>query len=213
MALLDLLLPPACAGCGAPGALVCRVCLARFRPPSAANARFVTAESGTVVGDALLLAVAAFAYEGPLRRALAAVKYGGAARVARQLADASRPALAELQRVSGPATLVPVPLHLERLRTRGYNQAELVSRALASRESPTRNSLRRVRPTTRQHRLDRMARLQNMRGAFESVGPVPTAVILVDDILTTAATLEACAAVLRAAGTEAVYGFAIAREV
>ena len=73
----------------------------------------------------------------------------------------------------------------------------------------------RVRPTTKQHRLNRTARLANLRGAF-SVAPgprVPATVIIVDDIITTTATLEACASVLRIAGADAVYGFAIVREV
>ena len=67
----------------------------------------------------------------------------------------------------------------------------------------------------RQHGLGRTARLHNLRGAFtlRHEARPPPAVILVDDILTTSATLEACAVVLRAAGATSVYGFAIAREV
>jgi predicted amidophosphoribosyltransferase len=73
----------------------------------------------------------------------------------------------------------------------------------------------RERATTQQHRLDRAARLRNLREAFAirpGARPPPVA-ILVDDILTTSATLEACAAVLRDAGTSRVLGFAVAREV
>ena len=80
---------------------------------------------------------------------------------------------------------------------------------------PTAELLVRRRATTRQHRLDRAARLRNLRDAF-GVRPdarAPPAVILVDDILTTSATLEACAAVLRDAGAAQVFGFAVAREV
>ncbi len=76
-----------------------------------------------------------------------------------------------------------------------------------------RPSLERTRQTTKQHRLNRSARLHNLRGAFEAVGSVPTVVILVDDIITTTATLEACASVLCEAGAHDVYGFAVAREV
>jgi ComF family protein len=118
--------------------------------------------------------------------------------------------------LTGRATLVPVPLHIERRRSRGFNQAELLARQLAPLlELPTSESLVRARPTTKQHRLNRAARLENLRGAFGMRPGVlaPRVAILVDDIITTTATLEACASVLRAAGCEAVYGFAVAREI
>ncbi len=169
-----------------------------------------------MIGDALALAMAAFAYAGPMRRALAALKYTGASRLAPMVARASLPALERLVEVSGAAALVPVPVHVERLRVRGYNQAELIACELAKGSRlPVASWLRRVRPTTKQHQLDRAARLANLRGAFEVTASVlvPPVVILVDDIITTTATLEACASVLRASGAERVYGFAVAREV
>ena len=214
-ALLDLILPPACAGCGRAGALLCGTCLAAFPPASRPEDRFVAPDPAVVVGDALALAVAAFAYDGPLRRALAALKYGGASRTAPALARAAVPALGPLIAVSGPAVLVPVPVHPERRRVRGYNQAALIARELVVATGlHMEERLERVRPTTKQHGLDRAARLANLRGAF-AVNAVPSSpgVILVDDIITTTATLEACASVLRDGGAEEVYGFAVAREV
>jgi ComF family protein len=107
-------------------------------------------------------------------------------------------------------------VHPERLRQRGYNQAALIARELGSRAGlAVREILVRTRPTTRQHGLSRAARLQNLRGAFglRAAPPQSGTVLLVDDILTTAATLEACAEVLRAGGAPRVVGFAIAREV
>ena len=82
MALLDVLMPPACAGCGRPGALLCNRCLGAFAPPFRPDDRFVAPDAGVVMGDALVLAMAAFAYAGPIRRALAALKYSGASRLA-----------------------------------------------------------------------------------------------------------------------------------
>ena len=215
MRLLDLLLPPACAGCGRSGALLCPACLSGLRPPFEVRDRFVAPDAGIVVGDALLLAVAAFAYEGPMRRALWALKYPGASRLAPPLADAALPALRSLLSVAGPAAvLVPVPVHAERRAARGYNQAELLGRGLSRRLGlPLYTVLERTRPTTKQHRLNRVARLNNLRGAFAVLSRPPPTVILIDDILTTTATLEACASVLRDAGCEAVYGLAVAREV
>jgi ComF family protein len=178
--------------------------------------RFLAPDAAVVVGESLSLALAALTYAGPVRRALAALKYSGAARLAPILASAAEPALRQLLALAGPAALVPVPVHLERRRARGYNQAELLARQLARRAAlPMSDSLVRARPTTKQHRLSRAARLQNLRGAFimRAGARAPQIAILVDDIITTTATLEACASVLRAAGSEAVYGFAVAREV
>lgn len=216
MGLLDTLLPPACAGCGRFGLLLCDACRAAFRPPSDPGDRFVAADAGTVIGEQVILAVAAFAYEGPLRKVLQRMKYAGAARVAAELAEASLPALRRLLAISGPAELVPVPLHPERERERGFNQAALLADALSRRAGlPARRLLMRERATARQHELDRAARLKNLAGAFRVAGdPLPPrVVIVVDDILTTSATMEVCAGVLRAAGCERAYGFAIAREV
>jgi len=216
VALLDLLLPPACASCGRSGAILCNRCLNRFSVASRPAERFLAPDAGVAMGESLSLALAAFAHEGPIRRALAALKYTGAARLAPLLARASAAHLTELLAISGPASLVPVPLHRERRRARGYNQAELIARELGhSMRLPAVGAVDRVRTTTQQHRLDRLARLRNLRDAFalRSSVAVPTVAILVDDIITTTATLEACASVLREAGCDAVYGFAIAREV
>jgi ComF family protein len=216
MALLDVLLPPSCAGCGRYGSPLCDACRASFRPASPAADRFWVGDAGIVVGDSLTLAMAAFRYEGPLRRVLQRLKYGGAGRLASSLARAALPAFDDLTAVCGPLPLVPVPVHPIRLRERGYNQAALLARGLAvHRRVPVLELLIRAKATTKQHRLDRAARLRNLRGAFVmTVGArPPPRVILVDDILTTSATLEACAATLIAAGCDQVYGFTLAREV
>lgn len=216
MALLDLVLPPACAACGRMGRLLCDRCKSGLRPPTPIGDRFFAADAGVVIGDALELALAAFAYENLLRRLLQRLKYIGAARVAQPLAEAAAPAMKALLCITGPAALVPVPVHVVRQRERGYNQAELLARELAARvRQPWCDLLARPHATTKQHRLDRAGRLRNLRGAFvmrPNARP-PPAVIVVDDILTTSATLEACASVLREAGVLHVYGFAIAREV
>jgi len=215
-ALVDLVLPPACAGCGRVGATLCDRCVGSFRPPFREEDRFVAADSGVALGNALLLGMAAFAYDGAVRRALAALKYGGASRAAAPLARASVPALRRLLAVSGAAVVVPVPIHLERRRVRGYNQAELIATELGRAAGlPVGPVLERTRATTKQHRLDRAARLANLRDAFSATAALApgTSAVIVDDIITTTATLEACASVLRDAGATAVYGFAIGREV
>jgi ComF family protein len=216
MGALDLLLPPACAGCGRFGHIVCQACVAGFRAASTLGDRFMESDPGTMVGDALELAMAAFQHDGMLRRALQRLKYGGSGRIAGPLAKAAAPALEALTRVCGPLPLVPVPVHAARERQRGYNQARLLADALAKRTGlPVLDLLERPRATARQHGLGKAARLHNLRGAFALRGgaTTPLRLILVDDILTTSATLEACAQVLREAGAASVYGFAVAREV
>jgi ComF family protein len=214
MRILDLLLPPACAGCGRSGSLLCDGCRHAMRAPSDPEDRFVVAEGGTVIGDAFVAAIAGFAFEGSTRRALSALKYSGATRLAPILAEALDPTLGRLLAVTGPADLVPIPLHAERRASRGYNQAELIASWMARRHGlAVVHALKRIRPTTKQHRLNRVARLQNLRGAFRARGRAPPTVILVDDIITTTATLEACATVLRQAGASDVFGIAVAREV
>ena len=216
MGLLELLLPGACAGCGRYGELLCRVCLAGLRPASVAADRFAAPDPAIVVGDALELAVAAFIHEGTMRRILQRLKYGGAGRLATPLARVAQPRLVELLNQSGPATLVPVPVHATRRRQRGYNQAELLARELGRMAGlPVLDVLVRDRPTTRQHGLGRAARLHNLRGALDmrSGARAPDVAIVVDDILTTSATLEACAETLRRHGVSRVFGFAVAREV
>lgn len=214
--LLDLIVPPACAACGRFGSVLCEGCQGAFASASDETRRFLAPEASVVVGSDLTLALAAFAFEGPVRKALSRLKYGGAARVAGPLAELAHPMLGRLTELSGPAVLVPVPIHPARQRQRGYNQAELLARHLARTSGQqVADLLARSTITERQHRLDRAARTRNLRGAIglRSGPPAPSVAIVVDDILTTAATLEACASVLVAGGVGEVYGFAIAREV
>ena len=216
MALLDLLIPPACSGCGTYGEALCRRCRSSFRPAGAPLDRFVAPDPAVVVGDDLQVAVAAFTYEGVLRRVLSRLKYGGASRLARPLAEAAAPLLVDFAAQHPGAALVPVPVHPDRLRQRGYNQAALLARHVAAAWGQSvADVLVRARPTSQQHRLNRAERLRNLRGAFapRADARAPPVAILVDDILTTSATLEACAAVLRDAGSERVVGVAVAREV
>lgn len=213
--ILELVLPPACAGCGGLGSLMCRRCVAALGSAASPDAAFLTADPSVLGGHAVELTIAAFRHDGVARRALQRLKYGGAARLAAPLVAAALPAFDRLLAISGPATLVPVPVHAGRARERGYNQAALLARAIAAaRGLPVAEVLCRPRATTRQHGLDRSARLANLRSAFAlRTATVPPRIVVVDDILTTGATMEACASVLLEGGARLVYGFALAREV
>jgi ComF family protein len=113
-----------------------------------------------------------------------------------------------------PELMIPVPLGSRRYRSRGYNQAHELARAM-SREVriPVRTDLlARVRETTEQVGLKRKERRRNVRGAFEVTGDVNSKrVAIVDDVVTTGSTVNEIARVLRRAGAERVEVWAIAR--
>ncbi len=109
--------------------------------------------------------------------------------------------------------VVPVPLHPRRLRSRGFNPAVALAREVArARATPLRaRALRRTRDTPSQTGLDRAARARNLAGAFAARRPVSGCILLVDDVVTTGATLAAAARALRGAGAERVVGICVAR--
>lgn len=149
-------------------------------------------------------------YDGPLGHAVQRVKYHDAGRLATALGGALADAVAERRWRIGHVT--HVPLHRSRARARGYDQAARIARAAAARlEVPWRPVLDRVRMTASQVDLGRRQRARNVRGAFAAQGPVRASVLLIDDVLTSGATTEACAAALARAGCPRVYVGVIAR--
>jgi ComF family protein len=105
-----------------------------------------------------------------------------------------------------------VPLSRKRRARRGFDQAELLARALARRlDVPARRLLVRRRDTREQARATAQERRRALRGAFSGVGLVPGRVLLVDDVVTTGSTVAACASTLRRAGAHRVVVAAAAR--
>ncbi|PYP96272.1 MAG: ComF family protein [Gemmatimonadetes bacterium] len=145
------------------------------------------------------------------RHAVHALKYGGLPRIADDLAAAmtgTRPPS------DGPSALVPIPLAPKRLRERGYNQSDMLARALARqwRIPVLADLLVRMRETPTQTTLTPETRLANVAGAFTAGTAARWAtLVLVDDVFTTGATLAEAARALEAAGARRLYGVTFAR--
>ena len=159
--------------------------------------------------------LATFAYGGPIADALRRFKFDDRPDLAAPLASTFAP-LVPLLLPHKPELVIPVPLHPARLVERGYNQAALLARALARLiDAPLAPLvLRRAIRTSRQTELAREARAVNVANAFvvhqQSVVS-GRAVVLVDDVETTGATLDACRRVLEAAGARLVVSAVVAR--
>ncbi|WAS98249.1 ComF family protein [Nannocystis punicea] len=208
--LLDFLSPPVCLACRhllrapARGGLppLCSRCAPELAPLDPAARRLGDVE-------------ACFLYEGPLASAVRRLKYDGQLELAGPLGRllAHAPAWRE-----GWDLVAPVPLHWRRALARGYNQAALLAR-WAAREAPLGARLRprllqRVRATPPQTELDGAARRDNLAGAIVVRSGRSLAglrVLVVDDVTTTGATLDACLRAVRSAGAARAAGLALLR--
>lgn len=217
-ALLDLLFPKRCVSCGRFGAFLCPACRGGLVPaagercprcwrPAPGGAR---CRGCAGPGGALAALRSAYVFGGPSRDLVHALKYGHVTALAPLMAEATAQAAALLP--ERPEVVVPVPLHRRRLRERGYNQSALlgreVARLLGVRLVPdalVRRRATRPQPTTRSAE----ERRRNVQDAFLCPRPYLIAgsvVVLIDDVTTTGATLESCAAELRRCGAARVYG-------
>ena len=154
-------------------------------------------------------------FAGSVRAALHQLKYAGERRLARPLGDAVARRWARVGQ--GTTMIVPVPVHAQRERQRGYDQAALIAEAAAGALGlPCLRALERARATVAQFELGRDERASNVTGAFRvrrgSTSLAGRWVLLVDDVVTTGSTLAACATALEEAGTLAVSAIAVARE-
>jgi ComF family protein len=167
--------------------------------------------------DDFSVARAALRYRdgGVARAAILLSKHGGHLGVLRHLARLLAEEAPALLPLGAWDALVPVPLHWSRRWRRGFNQAEVLARAVGRRHglSVQRRLLRRVRATPPQHG-DAGSRRRNVRDAFavpRADGCAGRSLLLIDDVFTTGATANACAAALRSAGATTVGVLTLAR--
>jgi len=219
--LLDLLFPPRCVGCRVVGSLLCAKCRDEFElvePPLCPHCGRPSPRGRLCPlcqRDPLRIdGVRSVAYfDGILREAIHHFKYYNkqalAVPLGRLMGDywEKAPLPAEV--------IVPVPLHQDRLRERGYNQAALLARELGKNVGlpVSENSVMRVRATRPQVELDAQERKENVSDAFRCSNTElkGARVLLVDDVCTTGSTLEACSIALRQVGVRSVWAFTLAR--
>jgi ComF family protein len=164
-------------------------------------------------------------YTGKLRQVILRLKFGGDERLGKRLGELLAPTWNSLPQIAESTSLlvVPVPLHPSRRRERGFNQSELLAAGLVRALGRMRSvpapqianaCLRRKRATPPQTGLSVAARRENLRGAFEVIKPDAVrgrGIVLLDDVMTTGATLSACSRTLKRAGAAQVMGLTLAR--
>lgn len=223
---LDLLFPPRCAGCRRSGYLLCPTCLRGMQPLPPPFCRHCGLPLPTEAASCpacrqhrlhLHGLRCVQLYQNVLISTIHALKYTGQPRLAEPLGLLLARAFTQYgMRADG---LIPLPLHSQRQQQRGYNQATLLARSCAAHlHIPCREDLvARTRATRAQVGLNAQQRQQNVSGAFalapttQSRSLAGTTLVIIDDVCTTGATLEACAAPLYAAGAREIWGLVLGR--
>jgi competence protein ComFC len=221
---LDLLFPRICIGCGGIGDYICVNCVAHLPlldgplcphcgQPQASGILCPSCAGQTSSINSIR---SAFRFEGVVRAAIHELKYRNLRAIAPTLATYLNACVLKTGTVAD--FIVPVPLHSKRQRRRGYNQAELLAHELGHAQGTPAvvSSLVRTGGEASQVHTGSMSdRRQNVARAFTCTDASFSGkrILLVDDVCTTGATLEACAVALRSAGAAEIYGLTVAREV
>jgi ComF family protein len=230
---VNLIFPPRCSSCGekldediAPP--FCKPCLAQFRflttplCPCCGHP-YVDKTSESHLCQACLLAQPPFvaarfvaSYEGILQNVLHRFKYGGDTSTGEALGEIMANFSWPLFEIKDYSMIIPVPLHVKRLRERGFNQALILAKVIAKQHRLKLDylSFKRTKLTPPQTTLGRHARQDNVKGVFTVVHPEKLRqekIILVDDVYTTGSTLIECAQTLKEAEVAAIAVLTMAR--
>jgi ComF family protein len=233
--ILSLVYPATCALCGAPGdngrdlCAGCRAdlpaigpCCARCALPFDLDSVSPPQQEQRICGRCqtqpppFACCRAAFRYEDPLPALVGGIKFRARMNLIRLLGNLLADALLSADGAvpaEQPQAILPVPLHPARLRQRGYNQALELARVVGRRLSipVDASSCQRTRATRAQSELEERQRLQNIRGAFATTGRLPRHLAILDDVVTTGATVSELARALHRGGCERVDVWTLAR--
>ena len=231
---IDLIFPPRCSACGEklskedPSLYFCSTCLDQFRflaPPLCplCGSPYTDKTSESHLCQACLLSPPPFtaarfvaSYEGVMQDALHRFKYGGDTHVGEALGEIMASFAWPLFEIRDYSMIIPVPLHVKKLRERGFNQALILSKVIAKHHRLKLDylSLRRTKFTQPQTALGKKARQTNVIGVFDVAHPENLKgekVILIDDVYTTGSTLMECARTLKKAGVATIAVLTMAR--
>ncbi len=227
---IDVILPPACPVCGQPKHYyngrridICRscqdavsyvkepVCLKCGKPVKSDEQEFCTDCSRHE--HSYDQAAAVYEYSSAVKNSIYRFKYHNKREYADVYAKEMMKACGHMIKMWNPDAIIPVPVHSSRLRSRGYNQAQLIAVQLGRLSGiPVDDvSLLRVKKTAPMKELGNSERIKNLQNAFQVNGKVViySKVLIVDDIYTTGATFDACAKALKDAGVQRVYGISL----
>lgn len=222
MGILDVLFPKRCVGCGRIGRYFCDSCRLNVRYVAKNEAICPVCERLAIDGvthpicrtryglDGL---TSFFRYRGPVRKAVKALKYRLITDLAREFISLVSPL--SFSDIPESDNLIPIPLHKSRLRSRGFNQAEILGRLCAEKlHIPVAiDILRRVKVTQSQVAMkSKDERMGNMKNVFQSVRTIQNKnILLFDDVFTTGATMRSAANILKRAGAKRVWVVTMAR--
>ncbi len=208
---INILIPSICPVCGRHPAVhphpVCRSCAGALQSPA----------SGIRTTAVNLRAVWSCCwYHGKSAECVRLLKYGGKRKMMNVFNEMIGSFLAGKPDLDAAELIIPVPVHWSRLHGRGYNQALLIARSVSETASIpiSRNGLIKIRNTPPQAGITKKRRIRNLKDSFlapDRLSLVGKSVLLVDDVITTGATMETCAAELLKAGVREVLGFTIAK--
>jgi ComF family protein len=224
---VQLTLPETCAGCGCIGFWICADCESQVQVLDSSGCsrcgrrgrrRRDCPHCSALFPTRLRRVRSGFRYAEPIRSAIQRFKYNGEYQRGYDLGNRLSERLDRLVPLDQVDVIVPIPLHPRRYRSRGFNQSEIIARVLGEYAGiPVDSPLVRIKNTSPQVRLTADERVENIRRAFAIDDTcrdrVPqTRFLLVDDVMTTGATIAAAATTLQEAGSGDLFGITVARE-